>query len=74
MLDQRLEALLRAVEELPADEQQELADHIQEWLDDLAWKRVLNEPGHDALYEAAAEEMRRGETLPLRAEDFEDPA
>lgn len=65
---------MRDVEQLPEEKQQELADQIQEWLDDLAWKHVLNEPEPDALYEAAVEEMQRGETLPLRAEDFEDPA
>lgn len=74
MLDQRLLALLRDLEQLPTQQQQELADQIQDWLDDLAWKRVLNASEPDALYEAAVAEMQRGETLPLRAEDFEDPA
>jgi hypothetical protein len=70
MLDQRLQALLQDLEQLTPGDQQQLADQIEQWLDDLEWKRVLNEPGPGALYEAAVEEIQRGETQPLRLEDF----
>jgi hypothetical protein len=74
MLDRRLQELLRDLEQLAPEDQQHLADQIEEWLDDLEWRRVLNEPGPDALFEAAVEEIRRGETQPLRPEDFEAEA
>jgi hypothetical protein len=35
-------------------------------------RRVLYEPGPDALYDAATEEMRQGQAQPLRPEDFAD--
>ncbi|HEY7834604.1 MAG TPA: hypothetical protein VIG30_13595 [Ktedonobacterales bacterium] len=70
MLDARLRSLLADLEHLTAQDQQVLADQIEQWLDDHEWRRVLNEPGPDALYDAALEEMRQGETLPLRPEDF----
>jgi hypothetical protein len=72
MLDERLQALLHDLEQLPAQDQQRLADHIEEWLDSIEWARVLNEPGPDALYEAAMEEIRKGETQPLKSDDFEE--
>jgi hypothetical protein len=72
MLDERLQALLHDLEQLPAQDQQRLADQIEEWLDSIEWARVLNEPGPDALYEAAMEEIRKGETQPLKSEDFEE--
>ncbi len=71
MLDERLQALLHNLEQLPAQDQQRLADQIEEWLDSIEWTRILNEPGPDALYEAAMEEIRQGETQPLKPEDFE---
>jgi hypothetical protein len=71
MLDERLQALLQDLEQLPPQDQQRLADHIEEWLDRNEWARVLSEPGPDALYEAALEEMRQGKTEPLKPEDFE---
>lgn len=74
MLDVRLQALLHDIEQLTPRDQQQLADQLEEWLDDREWRRVLNEPGQDALYEAAREEMRQGETLPLQSKDFGDEA
>lgn len=71
MLDQRLQALMHDLEQLPSQDQQRLADQIEEWLDAIEWTRILNEPGPDALYEAALEEMRQGKTEPLKPEDFE---
>lgn len=62
------------VEHLTPADQQQLADQIEQWLGDLEWHRILNEPGPDTLYEAAMDEIRREETLPLRLEDFEDEA
>ena len=70
MLDQRLQTLVQDLEQLTPEDQQQIADRIEQWLDDLEWRRVLNEPGSDTLYEAAVEEMQRGETQPLRLEDF----
>ena len=70
MLDRRLQALLHDLEQLAPEDQQHLADQIEEWLDDREWRRILNEPGPDALYETAVEEIRRGETQPLKPEDF----
>jgi len=72
MLDERLQALLHDLEQLPVQDQQRLADQIEEWLDSIEWDRILNEPGPDALYEAAIEEIRQGQTQPLRPEDFEE--
>lgn len=71
MIDERLHALLLSLEQLPPEDQQRLADQIEEWPDDIEWKRILNEPGHDALYDAAMDEIRKGETKPLRTEDFD---
>lgn len=71
MIDKRLHALLQSLEQLAPEDQQRLADQIEEWLDDIEWKRVLNEPGHDALYEAAMDEMRQGGTKPLQSDDFD---
>ncbi len=71
MLDRRLRALLHDLEQLAPEDQQHLADQIEEWLDDREWRRILNEPGPDVLYETAVEEIRRGETQPLKPEDFE---
>lgn len=71
MLDERLQALLHSLEQLPSEDQQHLADQIEEWLDDVEWKRVVNEPGSDALYEAAMDEIRQGKTKPLQDEDFD---
>ncbi|WIG59508.1 MAG: hypothetical protein OJF49_002255 [Ktedonobacterales bacterium] len=70
MLDERLQGLLQHLEQLAPDQQQRLADYIEEWLDELEWQRILNEPGPDALYEAAIKEMQLGETHPLRRWDF----
>lgn len=70
MLDERLRALFADLEHLTAQDQEQLADQIEQWLDDHEWRRVLNEPGPDALYDAALEEIRRGETQPLGPEDF----
>lgn len=72
MLDDRLQALLHDLGQLPAQDQQRLADQIEEWLDAIEWVRVLNESEPDALYEAAIEEIRKGETHPLKPEDFEE--
>ena len=58
MLDARLQALLHDLPHLDPHNQQRLADQLEAWLDDMEWRRVLNEPGPDALYEAALEEMR----------------
>jgi hypothetical protein len=74
MLDERLQTLIHDLEALPFEDQQRLADQIEQWLDDIEWHRVLNEPGPDALYEAALEEMRRSETKPLQPEDFAEEA
>ncbi|MGH2514654.1 MAG: hypothetical protein ACRDHP_03280 [Ktedonobacterales bacterium] len=74
MLNERLQTLLHNLEHLTAQDQQQLADQLEEWFDDLEWRRILNEPSPDALYEAAINEIRRGETQPLRPEDFEDEA
>ncbi len=60
MLDERLQALLHNLEQLPEQDQQRLADQIEEWLDSIEWARILNEPGPDALYEAALEEFVKG--------------
>ncbi|MBF6590143.1 MAG: hypothetical protein IVW57_06370 [Ktedonobacterales bacterium] len=62
MLDERLQALLHDLEHLPSQDQQRLADQIEEWLDTIEWARILHAPGPDALYEAALEEMRQGTT------------
>ena len=59
-----------SLEQLPPKDQQRLADQMEAWLDDIEWRRVLNEPGHDALYDAAMDEIRKGEKKPLRPEDF----
>jgi hypothetical protein len=72
MLDERLQALLHDLEQLPAQDQQRLADQIEEWLDSVEWTRILNEPGPDALYEAAIEEIRQGQAQPLKSEDFDE--
>ena len=74
MIDARLRALLDDIERLTAQDQQALADRIEQWLDELEWRRVLDQPGPDALYDAAMEEIRRGETKPLRPEDFAEEA
>jgi hypothetical protein len=74
MLDERLQTLLHELEQLDPQDQQRLADQLEAWLDDLEWRRVLNEPGPDELYEAAVEEMRQGQTQPLRPEDFAEEA
>jgi hypothetical protein len=70
MLDERLQALLHDLEQLDQLEQQRLADQIEQWLEDIEWSRVLNAPGPDALYDRAVEEIRQGQTQPLRSEDF----
>ncbi len=64
MLDERLQALLHNLEQLPEQDQQRLADQFEEWLDSIEWTRVLSEPGPDALYEAALEEICQGQTHP----------
>lgn len=69
MLDERLQALLRDVEQVTPHDQRQLADQLEEWLEDIEWRRAANEPGRDALYEAALEEIRQGRTKPLHAED-----
>lgn len=74
MLDERLQSLLHNLEQLAPQDQQHLADQLEQWLDDVEWRRVLNEPGPDALYDAATEEIRLGETQPLRPEDFAEEA
>jgi hypothetical protein len=74
MLDERLQALLHDLEHLTIQDQQYLADQIEAWLDDLEWRRMLNEAGPDALYEAAVEEIRQGKTQLLRPEDFAEEA
>ena len=74
MLDERLQAIMHDLEQLPQHDQQQLADQIEQWLEDIEWSRVLNEPGPDALYDAALEEMRQGQTQPLRPEDFAEEA
>ena len=74
MLDERLQALMHDLERLAPHDQQQLADQIEQWLEDIEWGRVLNEPGPDALYEAALEEMRQGRRQPLRPEDFAEEA
>ena len=71
VIDERLHALLQSLEQLAPEDQQRLADQIEEWLDDIEWKRVLNEPSHDALYDAAMDEIRQGETKPLQSDDFD---
>lgn len=60
MLDERLQALLHNLEQLPEQDQQRLADQIEEWLDSIERTRILNEPGPGALYEADLEEIRQG--------------
>ena len=70
MLDERLQAMIHDLELLAPQDQLQLADHIEQWLEDLEWRRVLNEPGPDALYDAAREEVRQGLTQPLRPEGF----
>lgn len=74
MLDERLQGLLQHLKQLAPDQQQQLAERIEEWLDELEWQRILNESGPDALYEAAIEEIQRGETRPLHPEDFAEEA
>ena len=74
MLDERLRALFTDLEHLTAQDQQQLADQIEQWLDDREWRRVLNEPSPDALYDAAMDEIRRDETRPLQPEDFAEKA
>jgi hypothetical protein len=70
MLDERLQALLRVVEQLSPQDQLFLADQLEEWLEGVEWRRVANEPGPDALDEAAIEEVRQGATKPPRPDDF----
>ena len=70
MLDERLQALLRDVEQVTPHDQRQLADQLEEWLEDIEWRRAANEPGRDALYEAALEEIRDGQTKPLIPADF----
>jgi hypothetical protein len=65
-----LQAIIHNFEQLAPQDQLQLADHIEQWLEDVEWRRVVNEPGPDALYDAAREEMRQGQTRPLRPEDF----
>ncbi|HST89072.1 MAG TPA: hypothetical protein VLJ14_11900 [Ktedonobacterales bacterium] len=74
MLDERLQAIMHDLERLGPHDQQQLADQIEQWLEDIEWRRVLNEPGPDALYEAAREEIRQGRTRPLRPKDFAEEA
>ena len=74
MLDERLQAIMHDLEQLAPHDQQQLADRIEQWIEDIEWGRVLNEPGADALYDAAREEMRQGRTQPLRPEDFAEEA
>lgn len=51
-------------------DQRQLADQLEEWLEDIEWRRVTNESGPDALYEQAMEEIRVGKTRPLHPDDF----
>lgn len=74
MLNERLQAIMHDLEQLEPHDQQQLADQIEQWLVDIEWRRVLNEPGPDALYDAALEEVRQGRTRPLRPEDFAEEA
>ena len=74
MLDERLQAIMHDLERLAPHDQQQLADQIEQWLEDIEWARVVNESGPDALYEAALEELRQGRTQPLRPEDFAEEA
>jgi hypothetical protein len=69
-LDERLPAVIHDLEQLAPQDQLQLADHIEQWLEDLEWRRVLNEPGPDALYDAAREEMHQGQTQPLPPKDL----
>jgi hypothetical protein len=66
MLDERLHALLNELQRLALRDQQHLAAQIEIWLDNLKWQRLLNEQRPDALYDAALDEMRRGEIRPLQ--------
>ena len=72
MLDERLQALLHDLEQLTVEDQQRIADQIEEWLDSIEWARILNEPGSDALYEAALKEIQQRQIQPLKSEDFEE--
>ena len=45
MLDERLQALLRDVEQVTPHDQRQLADQLEEWLEDIEWRRAANEPG-----------------------------
>ncbi|HKV85549.1 MAG TPA: hypothetical protein VJN88_13400 [Ktedonobacterales bacterium] len=74
MLDKRLQAILRDVEQLTPRDQQQLADHLEEWLKDIEWRRVLNDASPDAVYEEAVAEIRQGVTKPLHDDDFADEA
>jgi hypothetical protein len=60
---------MRDLEQLDPHDQQRLADQIEQWLEDIEWRRVLNEPCPDALYDAALEEIRQERTQPLGARD-----
>jgi hypothetical protein len=70
MLDEHLQAMIHDLEQLAPQDQLQLADHIEQWLEDLEWQRVLNEPGPGALYDGARDDMRQGQTQPLRPEDW----
>jgi hypothetical protein len=70
VIDESLHTLLQSLEQLTPEDQQRLADQIEEWPDNIEWTRVLNEPGHDALYDAAMDEIRQGEMRLLHLEEL----
>lgn len=70
-LDERLQALTRELERFPAHDQQQPADQIEQWLEDIG---LLDKPSPDALYDAACEATRQGRAQPLRLEDFAEEA
>jgi hypothetical protein len=64
MLDERRKAFPHDLEGRPLQDQQHFAAQIEIW--DLTWQRLLKDEGPTALYQAALDEIRRGERRPLR--------
>jgi hypothetical protein len=65
MMTDRMRALVETIEQLPAEAQDELAEHIASALDEARWQSLLQDPKRLERLRALADEAMHDEVRPF---------
>ncbi len=64
MMTDRFRALVERVEQLPPDEQNQIAEEIEETLDNAEWHALLADPRSEAVLDALLAEAKQSPKRP----------